>query len=91
MVLYRNLWLNVSLWNPKKNLYGIAAKNLLNTFIFKSLYIDLKGIVHPKMMLFQTCMSLYLSVEHTQKQIFRYMNNKQNDYFLLCVTEERKS
>ncbi len=30
------LWLNGSLWNQKWFFYGIAVKNLLSTFIFKS-------------------------------------------------------
>ncbi len=33
-----NLWLNgsLNLWNQKWLFYGIAVKNLLSTFIFKS-------------------------------------------------------
>ncbi len=31
-----NGWLNGSLWNQKWFFYGIAVKNLLSTFIFKS-------------------------------------------------------
>ncbi len=30
------LWLSGSLWNQKWFFYGIAVKNLLSTFIFKS-------------------------------------------------------
>ncbi len=33
---FKNLWLNGSLWNQKWFFYGIAVKNLLSTFIFKS-------------------------------------------------------
>ncbi len=36
------LWLNGSLWNQKWLFYGIAVKNLLSTFIFKSVVFPVK-------------------------------------------------
>ncbi len=37
----KNLWLNGSSWNQKWLFNGIAVKNLLSTFIFKTIYIEM--------------------------------------------------
>ncbi len=57
--MLKDLWLNGSLWNQKWLFYGIAVKNILSTFTFRSVpHIELsngfrwfKNIQHVELML----------------------------------------
>ncbi len=80
-----NLWLNVSLWNQKWLFYGIAVKNLLSTFIFKSVPF-LKVIIKFALcrMLFWRTIRYFILI-HFQK--YRSLFRPQTKNYWLCMRD----